>query len=671
VPDDIPADTDEGSGDDRSSGGDGADVDGRIGVIDGIDVAIDAGGTRPGPVAGDADGDDHPGDGPGTGAAAGAEAAQAATDAAVETLLNCYLRESEAWRIEGERLVVPIRGGGATVVADLAHRSRTFRHRYHLPAHLAIGDGEPRPVGFPALAGLLLEELTPLRDDAPAPRPVTLLARMVESVQNVTGFLAARAGDVDRLWSAEPLGFVESEQALLLGHPLHPTPKSRTEMSPADRRAYSPELQATFPLRWLAARPEVVRHASATGTPAPELVADLLRADPATDVARLDAQLAGLGDRVLLPAHPWELDHLRRQDEVASLFCRGDLVDLGPHGSPVTPTTSVRTVYQAGWPWQMKFSLHVAVTNSLRVTLPKELDRAVEAYTYRRSRLGEAAAVLAPNFVYVDDPAYLTVAVDGRVLDGFSVLLRQNRWPTGSSADVTAVTTLCQDHPFAGPTRSRLAAVVARLAERRGIPLEEAGRAWFARFCEVAVVSLVRLYLDAGLCFEPHQQNTLLELDDDGLPRRCAYRDSQGYFHRELAHDDVVRVLPGLGEATESIFPEALADERLVYYPFMNLTLGVVNALGASGSADEGVLLGDLRRCLLAERARGGRYPATLLDRLLDDERWPCKANLRTRLHDMDELVGDIADQSVYVTVPNPIAEVATTSPIDDVEVMA
>jgi spermidine-citrate ligase len=586
-----------------------------------------------------------------------ADAEAAATAAATETLLNCYIREAEGWRFEDDTLRIPIRGGQATVVAGVGYRSRTYRHRYTLPVQLAVGDTAPCPIGFAALTGLLLEELTPLRPDSPAVQPVALLARMVESVQNVAGFLVARSDDIDRLWSADPLGFVESEQALLLGHPLHPTPKSRGEMSPADRATYSPELQGSFRLQWLAARPEVVRHASATGTPAPELVADMLRSDPATDTARLDVLLAGLGDRVLLPTHPWELEHLRRQEEVALLFRQGDLVDLGPHGSPVTPTTSVRTVVNPAWPWQLKFSLHVAVTNSLRVTLPKELDRAVEAHTLRRSELGRAAAEVAPAFVPIDDPAYLTVVFGGRPIDGFSVLLRQNRWPRGSGADVTAVTTLCQDHPWRGATGSRLRALVDRLAERRGIPTEAAGRAWFERFCEVAVVSLVRLYVESGLCFEPHQQNTLLELDDEGLPRRCVYRDSQGYFHRELAHDDVVAVLPGLGEATESIFPEELADERLVYYPFMNLTLGVVNALGAGGAADEAVLLGDLRRVLQAERERGGRYPHTLLDRLLDDPRWPCKGNLRTRLHGLDELVGDIATQSVYVTVPNPIFE--------------
>ena len=574
----------------------------------------------------------------------------AALAAATETLLNCYLRESAAWQRADSELRLPLRGGGAEVVVGVRYWSPTFRHRYVGPPCLVVGDGPPRPLGFLALAGLLFDEL----GTGPA---TTTMARMLESVASVGSFLDARRHEVDRLWSAAPLTFVESEQALLLGHPLHPTPKSRSEMSPAARRAYSPELQAQFPLHWLAARPDAVRHDSATGTPAPALVAQMLRADPATDTTHLDNALARLGgERILLPAHPWELAHLRTEPDTAGLFADGTLVDLGPFGSPVTPTTSVRTVYQAAWPWQLKFSLHVAVTNSVRVTLPKELERAVEASRFRQSTLGREAARIAPAFVCVDDPAYLTVTRDGRVVDGFSVLLRENRWPGSSAADATALTTLCQDHPFGGT--SRLGAIVQRLAGDRGMPLHEAGRAWFEAFLDVAVVSLVRLYLDAGLCFEAHQQNTLVELDRAGLPQRCVYRDSQGYFHREAAHDDVCRVLPSLGEASESIFPEELADERLVYYPFLNLTLGVVNALGAAGCADERVLLDDLRRCLAAERARGGRYPATLLDRLLDDARWPCKANLRTRLHDLDELVGDIETQSVYVTVPNPLVPV-------------
>ncbi|MGH9212042.1 MAG: IucA/IucC family protein [Acidimicrobiales bacterium] len=591
---------------------------------------------------------------------AGVSPLAAATAAASEALVNCYLRESEDWRFVGGNVVIPLAACGADVVVELRYRSPTFRHRYRWPARLVLGARESA-LSFPALAGLLIDELGTGHGShsggrrAPAGEaPTELLGRMLDSLHAVAGFLDQRRDAVDRLWSPEPLGFIASEQALLLGHPLHPTPKSRGEMSARERAAYSPETQGRFPLRWLAAHPDVVRHASATGRPAPEEAAAILRNDPATDVRALNQTLATLGPRVLLPTHPWELAYLRSQPELASLFADDGLVDLGPLGSPVTPTTSVRTVYQPDWAWQLKFSLHVRVTNSMRVTLPKELDRAVEAARLAQTPVGEAARRVAPAFRCIHDPAYLTVAHDGTVIDGFSVLLRESPWPGGSTADVTAVATLCQDHPFSGGP-SRLAGIVARQAARDGCSPADAGRAWFARFCDVAVGSLVRLYLDLGLCFEPHQQNTLLELDTAGWPERCYYRDSQGYFHREAAHADVAAVIPGLGEATESIFPEALADERLVYYPFLNLTLGVVNALGAAGCGDEEVLLGDLRRCLEAERATGGRYPATLLDRLLDDERWPCKANLRTRFHDLDELVGDIETQSVYVTVPNPL----------------
>jgi hypothetical protein len=272
----------------------------------------------------------------------------------------------------------------------------------------------------------------------------------------------------------------------------------------------------------------------------------------------------------------------------------------------------------------------------MRVSLPKELRRAVEAARLAQTPVGEAARRIAPDLTILHDPAYLQIPGE----DGFSVLFRENRWP--GDADVSALTVLCQDHPFGGRSRA------AVLADALG------AREWFARYCEVLVVSLVRLYLDLGLCFEPHQQNTLLELDG-GWPARCVVRDSQGYFHREAAHADMCAVIPGLGEASESIFPEALADERLVYYPFINNALGVIDALAAGGCADERVLLADLRGVLERERARGGRYPHTLLDRLLDDELWPCKGNLRTRLNDMDELVGDIAEQSVYVKLPNPL----------------
>ena len=601
---------------------------------------------------------------PATTAGHASRSRDAAVRVACETLLNCSLREGGAWVLRPPAELPEVAQAGDTHVAELVltqdtrllvavrHLSPTGRHRFRLPVLVAVDGRAPVPATLERLAALLAGELG-AHDADPGP----LLDRIQASADAVTTFLAARHDEVDALWSAQPLGFVESEQALLLGHMLHPTPKSRGEMSEAELRAYSPELAARLQLHWLAVDAGLVEHDSATGTPAPQLAERLLRDDPAVDGAALDAALAGLGERVLLPVHPWELAHLRAHDAVvAALLHDGALVDLGPLGSPVAPTTSLRTVCREDWRWQLKFSLHVRVTNSQRVTLPKELRRAVEAARLLQTSVGGRAAQLAPDFVMLQDPAYLAVRHGGELIDGLSVLLRDNRWRSGAGApaDVTALTTLCQDHPFGGV--SRLGQIVAALARSGARSEAEVAREWFARYCEVVLVPLVRLFMELGLCMEPHQQNVLVELED-GWPARAVYRDSQGYFHREAAHADITAIVPGIGEASESIFPEALADERLVYYPFVNNALGVIGALGVAGCADERGLLGDLRAVLERERARAGSapYPVTLLDRLLDDATWPCKANLRTRLHDLDELVGDIATQSVYVTIPNPL----------------
>lgn len=583
-----------------------------------------------------------------------ARAGDAADLAVAHALVNCVLRECGGWRIAAcdgaERVEIPVPGMGGTVVVGLLHRSAAGHHRLALPARFAPDGAQETPLDVATLAVMLLRVAGDDPGRGPT-APAELMRRILDSRATIEEALDARAGDVERLWSAVPLTFAQTEQALLIGHPLHPTAKSRGEMGHADRLRYSPELRGRFRLAWLAVDPALVRHGSALPRTAPELAGEMLRHDlsGAPPPAALDG-------RVAVPAHPWELAHLRGDPRVAALLDAGRIVELGEMGEPYTPTTSVRTVHREDAEWQLKFSLHLSVTNSVRVTLPKELDRAVEAAMLAATPVGAAASRIAPDLVVLHDPAYLAVADgSGALIDGLSVLLRQNRWRAGTGApgDVSAITVLCQPAPGGGPARA--ANLVTAIARRESRPAADVATEWFARYCEVTIVSLIRLYLDPGLCFEPHQQNTLLELED-GWPARCVVRDSQGYFHRELAHDDLAAVIPGLGEATESIFPEALADERLVYYPFVNNALGMVGALGASGVAREEDLLAHLRRVVERERSRGGRYPATLLDRVLDDARWPCKANLRTRLHGMDELVGDIATQSVYVTIPNPLA---------------
>ncbi len=67
------------------------------------------------------------------------------------------------------------------------------------------------------------------------------------------------------------------------------------------------------------------------------------------------------------------------------------------------------------------------------------------------------------------------------------------------------------------------------------------------------------------------------------------------------------------------------------------------------------MLLAAFRR-FLADAATGPvEHRSPLPGRLLEARTLRCKANLLTRLRGLDELVGPVDTQSVYVTIPNPL----------------
>jgi siderophore synthetase component len=565
---------------------------------------------------------------------------KAAVNAAVEALLNCYTREGGEWRPvpaakvpefaePGDEFVavLPFPDERTAVLAGIRHLSPTHRHRFRTPVHVAMAGGKPWAIGIDTLMGMLADELGSAEvvydDDISAagtrgPDPTFLLSRIRQHVATLGAFLDARADDIDALWSAEPLSFVDSEQAGLIGHMAHPAAKSRWELDAAQTAAYAPEAQARFALRWLAVDPALVRSDSAEDASAAQLTERLLREDPAVDQAALDAALDGLGERVLLPVHPWELEHLRGQKVFAGLLEDGRIADLGALGSEVAPTTSPATVFNAQWPWQLTLALHVRLTGDIEIASRQELQRAVDV-----AREGGEAAELAPEMTLLQDPAYLFVEVDGKPVEGLSVQLRENRW-RDSATDVSAVEVLVQDHPFGGS--SRLAAIVARLAQESGRPVADVAREWFARYADITIVPLLRLYAQLGMSIETDQQNTLIELEG-GWPAHAVLRDARSSIVGQAAHDDIPVSGAGIGEG-----------------PFLDNALGVINALGVAGAIEEIELLADLKALLQREHERGDSA-ATLLHRLLTSPTWPCKAQMRTRLH----------EEATYIQLPNPL----------------
>ncbi|MFE5757897.1 IucA/IucC family protein [Streptomyces massasporeus] len=598
--------------------------------------------------------------------------AQAAT---VENLLRCWARETDQPAPADGVLRIPLPATGTTLLAPVRYWSPTGWHRFG-PPRLADAPDHAPPADAVTIAALLTRETSsdgsgigPAHDSVPtgAPSPATagfgdgagLVAGVADSLRRVAGFVTAR-----REAPADgPDLFLSAEQALVLGHPLHPSPKSREGLSDAEALLYSPELHGSFPLHWMAVAHSV-------------LATDSSWTERGRPVAapRLTARLAGTAPALpdgyaFLPLHPWQAHQIRHRAETAALLDAGLLRDLGTHGPPWHPTSSVRTVYRTHAPAMLKLSLGLRITNSRRENLRKELHRGVEAHRLLRSGLAQQWRAVHPGFDIVRDPAWLAVDTpDGVPVPGLDVVIRHN--PFLPTDDVSCVAGLLSPRPCSptplegvpgrtekhGPAlRSRLAEVVTRLARRTGRPRGAVAAEWFLRYLAHVVRPVLWLDGEAGIALEAHQQNTLLLLDPDGWPTGGRYRDNQGYYFRESRRAELDARLPGIGERSDTFVRDEVTDERLAYYVAVNNVFGLIGAFGAQGLADERLLLAAFRRFLGDVASGPAALRTSLPARLLDSPVLRCKANLLTRLHGLDELVGPVDTQSVYVTIANPL----------------
>ncbi|MEU2649709.1 IucA/IucC family protein [Streptomyces albidoflavus] len=568
----------------------------------------------------------------------------AAEAAALESLLRCWVRETSPPAPDHGVLRIPLPASGTALLVPVQHWSLAGWHRFGAPMREDAPAGASPLLDVAAVAELLE------RESATEARDGDLLERVGDSARRTALFLAERRARAEE----QPDRFLAAEQSLVLGHPLHPTPKSREGLTEAEARAYSPELGGSFRLHWLAVDRSVLAQDSAwheDGAPVP--------------AEQLTARLAGPGLRlpegtVALPVHPWQIRELRRRPEAAALLDAGALRDLGPSGDPWYPTSSVRTVYRPGAPAMLKLSLGLRITNSRRENLRKELARGAEVHRLLRTGLGARWQGAHPGFDIVRDPAWLAVdGRDGTPVTGLDVMIRDN--PFTPDDDVTCVAGLVSPRP-AGDARtggrlgmrSRLGELVTRLAGREGRTRGAVSAEWFARYLQRVVAPVLWLDGHAGIALEAHQQNTLVLLDADGWPTGGRYRDNQGYYFRTSHRDALQARLPGAGEASDTFVADAVTDERFAYYLGINNILGLIGAFGSQRLADERLLLTVLRR-FLADQAAGPGPVSPLPGLLLDSPVLRCKANLLTRLHGLDELVGPVDTQSVYVTIANPL----------------
>jgi siderophore synthetase component len=542
-----------------------------------------------------------------------------ADEAVTHTLLNCLLREisgpEHQTAVTDGNLLLRLPRQGSLLRVGLRRTSLLGAHRFRGAVEMRLHDAW-HPVGWEQLAGLIEGELS-LRTGLANEE---FLDQVRSTHLGVSSALERERPTSDPASGSE---FRDSEQSLLFGHRFHPTPKARSGAD-ADWKTYAPEAGVVFGLRQLAVRDQLVvqESADADGTAAID-----------------ERQPGGVPEGyTFLPAHPWQWELMRDRPAIQRALADGDLLDLGEGVDQVWPTSSVRTVCDdRGF---LKFSLNVRITNCLRKNASYELTGAV-ALTRRLDPVAADLAERFPGTVLLREPAYRSVDLAGSLdaLEGLAVIVREGLGRALPGTRVLLAAAVADEYPSSAAHVSRL---IPDAAPERVL-------AWWAAYLRLLVPPVVAAYADHGVVFEPHLQNVLVAVDDDGMPVQVLLRDLEG---TKLVPDHAANAafLDGLAPAVAGpmTYDAQRGWDRVVYCLVVNHLAEMLAALADLQPDLEARLWRDVRGVFAT---CGERHPDdTRLRALLAGVPLPAKANLFTRWERR-------ADRDAgYVRIASPLA---------------
>ncbi|HHA1840052.1 TPA: IucA/IucC family siderophore biosynthesis protein [Enterobacter asburiae] len=567
----------------------------------------------------------------------------AGTDVAAQCFLNALLRETKDWRylpaIAADALPnihIPLSQTQALRV-PVRYFSPTQHHQYRFPATLIQSNSDDGDaVTFDQLVDLIIEKPS-VKGSLDADTLARFKQRVLESHAHTWQAIDLRHG-----WANlrdKPLTFADAEQALLVGHAFHPAPKSHEPFSETEARRYLPDFASRFPLRWFAVESTLV-------------AGDSLNVSLRERLLRFAAQSAPelLGHftdtRWLLPMHPWQADYLLEQDWCQRLAENGSLQDLGEAGAQWLPTSSSRSLYSETNGDMIKFSLSVRLTNSVRTLSVKEVKRGMRLARLAKTERWQDLQARYPTMRVMQEDGWAGLRDESGAIQEESLMaLRVNLLFDTPDTQTNVLVSLTQAAPDGGD--SLLASAVRRLSHRLELPLAQAARCWLDAYCDRVLLPLFSAEADYGLVLLAHQQNILVEMQQD-FPVGLIYRDCQGSAWTEGAD----AWLKEAGETeVENRFGESQLLRYFPYYLLLNSTLAVTAALAAAGFDSEENLMSRVRDAL-AELRRTAKQ-TRCLDYVLDSPTWNCKGNFFCYLHDRNE--NTIADPAViYFDFSNP-----------------
>lgn len=578
-----------------------------------------------------------------------------AEQASVRGLLNSFLREIGASDIrcceadsglfppdeQGEPFTAVLPHSKRRIAGQLAYYSEIGQHQYGGSFYMADNGGALLPVEPDRLIGAILEEVSLYDEDMKrSERLSELRGQIANSMRKMQFYIA---GALERRENGKPdrLDYVGSEQTLLAGHPFHPTPKSSEGFSDEELPVYAPEFRAAFTLHYFAVSAELVEEEQLDGYGEAVAPAVLAQAE------RLLGEQFSLYR--LIPLHPWQAQYVKRDERVQQMLREKTLIDLGPLGSPVYPTSSVRTVWDPERGYFFKLPLHVRITNFIRENTLEQVRRTLDAAKILNS-LGVFSS--RGSFQILPETGYRTVGwkasagspdIDEHLAASFAVVFRKAEQLAGrESPNSFVVASLLESFP--GEREPKLIQAI-RQSHEGSVPDP---REWLAAYLRISMLPLLKLLADNGVSLEAHVQNSLVTIEN-GMPSRFYVRDLEGISvdRSRAEHAGWVQTL--VSADSPVLYSEDEAWFRLKYYFFVNHLGALVHTLAWHNRIGEEGLWAVVRRLLEDQRneTNCSKLQEYIGD-LLTNAKLPAKANLISRFQERGE-------SPLYVDLPNPI----------------
>lgn len=585
-------------------------------------------------------------------------------DSGANCFLNALVREFESWQPVDLPAEISARtdchqgycyqlNNQQVLYLPLIQYSRFGRSYFHAEGFIVHDKQQINEVSFNGLLTVLANHPEVFHDSKLGEPDQTnlskILQRAQESQHNILKVVSYRGNDLSKIYN-EKLSFIESEQSLLVGHSIHPCPKSRSGFSELDEEIYVPEYGNSFQLSWFAVSRDNLYVFAGNQKPIEKYCEELI-----ADDFELTVLLNNLDKNYLLiPCHPWQAKQWLNNPELKGYIDEKTLVYLGEKGKQWRATSSLRSLYQEDSPWMLKFSLTTQLTNSIRHLQPEEMIRGQVIEKVLSTEKAKQMEQELDTFSVMREPISIALqSPSGKVLDSTAIIWRQNPFhePSVPVNNVEVLSGLLQD--CADSPNNRLSLRIKNLAASEGRDASAIAQQFLEQFLQRTIRPIIIAQAKYGLLFGAHQQNIVLQLNEQLMPIKTYFRDCQGTGFSTLSKKLYGETLLSDTASSGNLFEDDMVIYLFAYYLMVNTCFNTISSLTLTDLISEEEAQSLYRDFLLQLKNEELPDPRVVNYLLTSSDIWS-KGNFFCNLHAINE--NTMADPfAIYHKFNNPL----------------